>query len=115
MRFYWKRALVAAGLSVLAAAPQYAADTRHLTLIEAVHMALAQNRALKIARLKVLENEQKKAGEHAAYFPAKWNPACRKMLPQKIRIFYFCRAHLAGQTLVNLNPWRAPRKSRPRS
>jgi len=73
MRFYWKRALIAAGLSVLAAAPQYAADTRHLTLIEAVHLALGQNRALKIARLKVLENEQKKVGEHSAYFPALTN------------------------------------------
>jgi len=73
MRFYWKRALIAAGLSVLAAAPQYAADTRHLTLIEAVHLALAQNRALKIARLKVLENEQKKVGEHSGYFPALTN------------------------------------------
>jgi len=69
MSFYWKRALAAAALSVLAAAPQHAADTRHLTLIEAVHLALAQNRALKIARLKVTENEQKKAGEHSAYFP----------------------------------------------
>ncbi len=73
MRFYWKRALIAAGLSVLAATPQYAADTRHLTLIEAVHLALAQNRALKIARLKVLENEQKKIGEHSGYFPALTN------------------------------------------
>lgn len=73
MRFYWKRALIAAGLSVLAAAPQYAADTRNLTLIEAVHLALAQNRALKIARLKVTENEQKKAGEHSAYFPTLTN------------------------------------------
>ena len=32
-----------------------------LTLPEAVRLALAQNRALKIARLKVVENEQKKA------------------------------------------------------
>jgi outer membrane protein TolC len=40
-----------------------------MTLPEAVRMALAQNRALKIARLKVLENEQKKAAARAAYFP----------------------------------------------
>src|SRR5882672_6169062 len=73
MRFYWNRAFVAAGLSVFAAAPQYAADTRHLTLIEGVQLALAQNRALKIARLKVTENEQKKAGEHSAYFPTLTN------------------------------------------
>jgi outer membrane protein TolC len=73
MRFSRKRALIAAGLSVLAAAPQYAADIRHLTLTEAVHLALAQNRSLKIARLKVKENEQKKAGEHSGYFPALTN------------------------------------------
>src|SRR6266852_2619602 len=73
MRFSRKRALIIAGLSVLAAAPQYAADMRHLTLTEAVHLAVAQNRALKIARLKVLENEQKKAGERSGYFPALTN------------------------------------------
>ena len=73
MRFSRKHALIAAGLSVLAAAPQYAADMRHLTLTEAVHLAVAQNRALKIARLKVMENEQKKAGEHSGYFPALTN------------------------------------------
>ena len=73
MRFSRKRALIIAGLSVLAAAPQYAADMRHLTLTEAIHLAVAQNRALKIARLKVLENEQKKAGEHSGYFPALTN------------------------------------------
>jgi len=73
MRFSRKRALITVGLSVLAAAPQYAADMRHLTLTEAVHLALAQNRALKIARLKVQESEQKKAGEHSAYFPALTN------------------------------------------
>lgn len=55
--------------AVLATAPQFAADVRHLTLTEAVHLAIAQNRALKIARLKVVENEQKKAGERSAYFP----------------------------------------------
>jgi outer membrane protein TolC len=46
-----------------------AADSMKLTLQEAVRMALAQNRALKIARLKVTENEQKKAGARADYFP----------------------------------------------
>jgi len=43
---------------------------RRLTLAEAVHLAVGQNRQLKIARLKVQENEQKKAGERSAYFPA---------------------------------------------
>jgi len=46
-----------------------AADARALTLREAVRLALSQNRALKIARLKVLENEQKKAEARASYFP----------------------------------------------
>jgi outer membrane protein TolC len=54
---------------MLSAVPQNAAEVRHLTLTEAVHLAVSQNRALKIARLKVTENEQKKAGERSAYFP----------------------------------------------
>jgi outer membrane protein TolC len=51
------------------AAHARAAETRRLTLAEAVQLALAQNRTLKIARLKVVENEQKKAGDKASYFP----------------------------------------------
>src|SRR5277367_1314053 len=54
---------------LLAALPNYAADARKLTLQEAVHLAIAQNHALKIARLKIVEAEQKKAGERSAYFP----------------------------------------------
>ena len=50
-------------------AAMYAADSVTLTLPEAVRLALAQNRALKIARLKVQEKEQKKAGARADYFP----------------------------------------------
>jgi outer membrane protein TolC len=57
------------GLAMLAALPQEAADVRRLTLTDAVHLAIGQNRALKIARLKVVENQQKKAGEHSGYFP----------------------------------------------
>ena len=48
----------------------YAAGARRLTLTEAVHLAISQNRALRIARLKVTENEYKKTREHSAYFPA---------------------------------------------
>ncbi len=58
-----------AALAVIAAASLCAADTRRLTLTEAVHLAISQNRALRIARLKVTGNEHKKAGEHSAYFP----------------------------------------------
>ena len=66
---YLFRTLAITGLSMLSAVPQNAAEVRHLTLTEAVHLAVSQNRALKIARLKVTENEQKKAGERSAYFP----------------------------------------------
>ena len=46
-----------------------AAEPRRLTLTEAVQLALSQNRELKIARLKVVENEQKKVGAKSSYFP----------------------------------------------
>jgi outer membrane protein TolC len=59
------------GLTVIGATPQRAAaEVRRLTLEEAVHLAVSQNRALKIARLKVDENQQKKAGDRSAYFPS---------------------------------------------
>ncbi|HUA83321.1 MAG TPA: TolC family protein [Bryobacteraceae bacterium] len=54
----------------LSAQRQQAAESRRLTLTEAVQLAIKQNHALKIARLKVFENEQKKAGERSAYFPS---------------------------------------------
>jgi outer membrane protein TolC len=66
---YLYRFLSIATLGVLAAAPQNAAEVRRLTLEEAVHLAISQNHALKIARLKVVETEQKKAGTKASYFP----------------------------------------------
>ena len=72
-RAYSYRILALAGLAALSVVPQYAADVRHLTLPEAVHLAINQNRALKIARLKVIENEQKKAGERSGYFPVLTN------------------------------------------
>ena len=43
---------------------------RKLNLKEAVELAISQNHSLRIARLKIVENEQKKAGEHASYFPS---------------------------------------------
>ncbi len=46
-----------------------AGEVKRLTLSEAVHLALDQNRALKIAHYKVRENEAKKAEERSAYFP----------------------------------------------
>jgi outer membrane protein TolC len=64
------RAMIVAAIGIAAAAPQFANEVRRLTLTEAVHLAISQNRALKIARLKVTENEQKKAGQHSSYFPS---------------------------------------------
>jgi outer membrane protein TolC len=58
-----------AALAVFTATSSLAADVRHLTLQEAVHLAISQNRALRIARLKVRENRQRQKGEHAGYFP----------------------------------------------
>ena len=69
-RGYFFRTLRVAGLTVLCAALAGAAEVRRLTLAEAVRLAVAQNRTLKIARLKVQENEQKKAGERSSYFPS---------------------------------------------
>ena len=57
------------GLAAPLASPQHAAEVRHVTLTDAVHLAISQNHALKIARLKVVESEQKNAGERSAYFP----------------------------------------------
>jgi outer membrane protein TolC len=68
---YFFRTVGIAGLAILCAAPHvWAAEVRRLTLEEAVHLAVSQNRALKIARLKIEENQQKKAGDRSAYFPA---------------------------------------------
>jgi outer membrane protein TolC len=66
---------LAAALSftVPPASPQNASAVRRLSLKEAVQMALSQNRSLRIARLKVTENQQQKAGERSAYFPSLTN------------------------------------------
>jgi outer membrane protein TolC len=44
-------------------------EARRLTLSEAVHLAVEQNRTLKIARLRVKENQERKAGARSSYFP----------------------------------------------
>jgi outer membrane protein TolC len=46
---------------------------RHIGLEEAVRLALQQNRALKIARLKVKENESRKSEARSDYFPTLTN------------------------------------------
>ena len=64
------RSVIAVAAGIFAATSQYAAEVRRLTLTEAVHLAISQNRALKILRLKVAESQHKKAGEHSGYFPS---------------------------------------------
>jgi len=46
-----------------------AAEVKRLTMTEAVDLALKQNRIVKIARLQVQENQEKKAGAKSLYFP----------------------------------------------
>jgi outer membrane protein TolC len=46
-----------------------AAEVKRLTMTEAVDLALKQNRMVKIARLEVQENQQKKASARSLYFP----------------------------------------------
>ena len=65
-----KRLVTVAALGLAVATVQYAGEARHLTLSEAVHMAIEQSRVLKIARLKVSESEARKAGARSAYFPS---------------------------------------------
>lgn len=57
------------GVFLLTTILAFAGEKRHITLAEAVRLALAQNRSLKIARLKVTENEYKKAAAKTDYFP----------------------------------------------
>lgn len=63
------RTSVIATLTLLSAHQALAQHVRHLKLEEAVHLALEQNRALKIARFKVRENEERKAAARSDYFP----------------------------------------------
>jgi outer membrane protein TolC len=70
MRAIVSRCVVIGALLSLLAPLQYGADVRKLSLKEAVELAISQNHSLRIARLKIVENEQKKAQEHASYFPA---------------------------------------------
>ena len=46
-----------------------AAEVKKLTMTEAVDLALKQNRMVKIARLQVQENQEKKAGAKSLYYP----------------------------------------------
>jgi outer membrane protein TolC len=69
-RAIFYRFATVAGVATAFAAAQSAADVRHLTLTEVVHLAVGQNRELKIARLRVTETEQKKAEQRSAYFPS---------------------------------------------
>lgn len=67
------RTFAAAGFSLLCGTCVLSDEVRHLKLEEAVRLALEQNRALKIARLKVKENEHKKGEARSDYFPTVTN------------------------------------------
>ena len=58
------------GALFLYAISSLANEARHLTLTEAVHLALQQNRTLKIARFKVQENDYRKEAARSDYLPA---------------------------------------------
>jgi outer membrane protein TolC len=62
-------AVLLPAIAIFQSGQALAGEARHLTLAEAVHLALRENRALKIARLHVVETEQKKAAERSGYFP----------------------------------------------
>ena len=64
------RILTTVGVLLLCATSSLPGEGRRLTLTEAVQLALQQNRTLKIARLKVQENEHRKAGARSDYFPS---------------------------------------------
>ena len=57
------------GALFLCAISSLANEARHLTLSEAVHLALQQNRTLKIARSKVHENDYRKEAARSDYLP----------------------------------------------
>src|SRR5712672_4381826 len=63
------RFTAATGALFLFAISSLANEARHLSLTEAVHLALEQNRTLKIARFKVQENEYRKVAARSDYFP----------------------------------------------
>jgi outer membrane protein TolC len=58
-----------AGVFLFCTSAALSDEVRHLKLEEAVRLALQQNRVLKIARLKVKENESRKAAAHSDYLP----------------------------------------------
>jgi outer membrane protein TolC len=63
------RFTVTTGALFLCAISSLANEARHLTLSEAVHLALQQNRTLKIARSKVQENDYRKEAARSDYLP----------------------------------------------
>jgi len=63
------RILATAGVFLICTTSALTDEVRHLKLSEAVRLALEQNRALKIARFKVQENEHRKESARSDYFP----------------------------------------------
>jgi len=70
MNFRWscRTSVIALGRLLISHA-SFAGETRRLTLAEAVRLVVEQNLTLKIARLKVKENEYEKDADRPDYFP----------------------------------------------
>jgi outer membrane protein TolC len=69
IRSKFLRAIVTVGVFFLCATCTLPGEGRRLTITEAVRLAVQQNRTLKIARLKIQENEHRKEGARSDYFP----------------------------------------------
>jgi len=67
-RWSFRISVIALGRLLISHA-SFAGETRRLTLAEAVRLVVEQNLTLKIARLKVKENEYKKDADRPDYFP----------------------------------------------
>jgi len=63
------RILATAVIFLCSGNPALTKEARHITLSEAVRLAVEQNRVLKIARFKVKENEERKSVARSDYFP----------------------------------------------
>jgi len=65
-----KRIYITAVIAVVALQPVLSAEeVKRLTMADAVDLALQQNRVVKIARLQVQEDQQKKARARSMYYP----------------------------------------------
>ena len=69
IRHSFLRILSVGALGLLAGIDQQAAEVKHLSLAEAVQLAISQNRDLKSARIRVTESHERKTQARSSYFP----------------------------------------------